>query len=794
MENRSDISDPAQSQGVDTGVNLRSVHTENLPAIFEQLRISLAVSTYQAGKLILVRRDDQGLNTHFRHFGKPMGIALNGSRLAVGGVNSVWDYRDMPALAERLHPLGRHDACFVPRGLHVTGDIDVHEMAFDSDGELWIVNTRFGCLCTLSPEHSFVPRWRPNFLSALAPEDRCHLNGLAIREGRPRYVTALGESDVAGGWREHRAAGGLLMDVDSGEIVLRGLSMPHSPRWYRNQLWVLESGAGTLAMADPDSGSWRVVAEMPGFTRGLAFYGPLAFVGLSEIRESAIFSGIPLINRVEKRSCGIWVINIETGQTLGFLRFEAGVQEIFAVEVLPETCFPEMLDWNDTRLAQSYVLPDEALSDVRVATAEELRESPAAYFQEGVHFHQQGEFGKAIECFRACVDKDSTYPHARFNLAISLSDDEQFGAAEDHMLQVVKLEPQRAEAFNSLGHVAAQQRRPDEAISRYRRAIELEPEYAVAHFNLGMTLLQIGDFEEGWAEYEWRWKTPAFTPFESPKPRWDGHDLGSGTLLVHTEQGAGDAAQFARYLPMARQRCGKLILVCTESMRTLLSVIDGVDEVHQPGSFSPDAFDAYVPIMSLPALFGTRLSSIPNATPYIEIDRLQAMRGRPRLRSSGAASVDRPKVGIVWGGSPTHSNDHHRSLKLETLAPLLTLSHIDFHGLQADQRRTEISALPPHSSMLDSGSPEGGDFTDLALRLSQLDLLISVDTAAAHIAGAMGLPVWILLPHVPDWRWGLDGNRSPWYPSVRLYRQDAAKAWTGVIQRLVQDLSVQFPG
>jgi len=344
--------------------DLRSVHTSNLPELFEQLQISLIVSTYQAGKAIIVRNDNGTLNTHFRTFAKPMGIVADHARLTIGGANTVWEYHNMPALAKKLEPVGKHDACYLPRRIHVTGDIDIHELARGGDDELWVVNTRFCCLCTLDADHSFYPRWRPSFVSALAPEDRCHLNGLAIVDGHPKYVTALGETDTLGGWRGNKARGGVLIDVESNEILLRGLSMPHSPRWHQEKLWLLESGEGSLAQVDLDGGTWRTVAQLPGFTRGIDFVGPLAFIGLSQVRESAVFSGIPLVSRLRNRTCGVWVVNIETGQTVGFLRFEAGVQEIFAVQILRGMKFPELLEWNDERLGSSYVLPDEALADV----------------------------------------------------------------------------------------------------------------------------------------------------------------------------------------------------------------------------------------------------------------------------------------------------------------------------------------------------------------------------------------------------------------------------------------------
>ena len=191
-------------------------------------------------------------------------------------------------------------------------------------------------------------------------------------DGRPKYVTALGETDTLGGWRANKARGGVLIDVESNEILLRGLSMPHSPRWYQGKLWLLESGEGSLAQVDLERRTWRTVAQLPGFTRGIDFLGPLAFIGLSQVRESAVFSGIPLVERVRERTCGVWVVNIETGQTVGFLRFEAGVQEIFAVQVLRGMRFPELLEWNDERLGSSYVLPDEALADVVLRNESEV--------------------------------------------------------------------------------------------------------------------------------------------------------------------------------------------------------------------------------------------------------------------------------------------------------------------------------------------------------------------------------------------------------------------------------------
>jgi uncharacterized protein (TIGR03032 family) len=376
MGRMSDASSPSDqpdtSPAADAPPPMRSVHTSNLPEILAEGQFSLLVTTYQAGKLVILRNDRQVLNTHFRSFMKPMGLAVSGGRLAVGCHIDIWEFHNVPAVCPRLDAIEEnraagfhHDACFLPRLSHTTGDVQIHEMAW-VDAELWFVNTTFSCLATRSEVNSFEPRWRPQFVTRLSPGDFCHLNGLAIRDGRVRYVTALGETDSPGGWRENKRNGGLLIDVDSNEILVRGLSMPHSPRWYRGKLWLLESGDGSLGTVDLATGRYESIVQLPGFTRGLSFWGPLAFVGLSQVRESAVFSGIPLVERLEERTCGVWVIHIDTGQIIAFCRFEEAVQEIFAVEVLAGSRFPDLVNHDAELIGRSYILGDEALNQVPV--------------------------------------------------------------------------------------------------------------------------------------------------------------------------------------------------------------------------------------------------------------------------------------------------------------------------------------------------------------------------------------------------------------------------------------------
>jgi uncharacterized protein (TIGR03032 family) len=248
-------------------------------------------------------------------------------------------------------------------------------MAWGANDELWLVNTRFSCLCTLDRSASFTPRWRPAFVTALEPTDRCHLNGLAMVDGRPSYVTALGSTDRMDGWRANKARGGVVIDVLSGEIIASGLSMPHSPRLHAGRLWVCESGSGTLGFIDPNTTRYEPIAAAPGFTRGLDFAGNLAFVGLSQVRESAVFSGIPITERLKEteRTCGVCVVDLTSGEIEALLRFEEAVQEVFAVQVLADKRYPELVSDDQSLLENSFALPDEALREV----PESVRARPA---------------------------------------------------------------------------------------------------------------------------------------------------------------------------------------------------------------------------------------------------------------------------------------------------------------------------------------------------------------------------------------------------------------------------------
>lgn len=341
---------------------VRFHHSTGLPGLLEDARCSLLISTYQAGQVVAVGVADGELTFSFRRFDHAMGLALGADHLAVAGKGQVWMLRDHSELAPAMAPGGVHDRCWLPRSSMVTGGIQCHEIAWGTspsgEPDLWLVNTRFSCLAGLDPGYSFVPRWRPPFISSLAPQDRCHLNGLAMRDGSPAFVTVMASSDEPGGWRKQRNDTGTVLDVATGEPVTTGLAMPHSPRWHDGQLFVLNSGMGRLEQPDLATGRREVVAVLPGYARGLAIHGDLAFVGLSKIRETAIFGGAPIAAYHDQLKCGVGVIELSTGTTVGTLEFANGVEEIFDIQVVPGARCPTFGE-SETDSDDVWVLPHQ---------------------------------------------------------------------------------------------------------------------------------------------------------------------------------------------------------------------------------------------------------------------------------------------------------------------------------------------------------------------------------------------------------------------------------------------------
>ncbi len=313
---------------------VRFEYSADLPTILSQLNISLLVSTYQAGKLAVIGTRQGKVTFEFHQLDRAMGLAVGPRCIAMGSRRQIYFAHPHPEIAASVGPNGIYDSCWVTRSSFYTGGIHGHEMAWGADG-LWVVNTLFSTLCTLHDDYSFVPRWQPPFIKELAAEDRCHLNGLAMFDGHPKFVTAMSETNTAGGWRPTKATSGCIIDVLSGETVAQGFAMPHSPRWHNGRLWVLDSGRGHLCSVDLASGRTECVEKVPGYTRGMSLHGSFAFVGLSRIRESSVFGGLPIEEQRDELRCGVAVIDLRIGRTVAVLKFLSGVEEIFAVEVLP---------------------------------------------------------------------------------------------------------------------------------------------------------------------------------------------------------------------------------------------------------------------------------------------------------------------------------------------------------------------------------------------------------------------------------------------------------------------------
>lgn len=323
--------------------------------------MSIAFTTYQSRKLFLVGVSPEGRPSIFeRTIDRVMGMVVEGDSIHLGTRYQIWRFRNI------LHPnqiVNGFDALFLPRESIVTGDLDIHDMVIEDDGRVVFANTLFNCLATTDPEHSFQPVWTPPWISGLAAEDRCHLNGVALRDGRARYVTAVSRSDRKDGWREKRHGGGVLFDVVENRIVAEGLSMPHSPRWHQGRIWLLNSGTGYLGWVDPEEGVFHEVAFCPGYARGLAFRGGVALVGLSNQRENRTFTGLPLQENLghhnQSARCALMVIDLETGRQLHELRIDGLVRELYDVAFLPGVRRPMAVGFQNDEIHRILSLPPE---------------------------------------------------------------------------------------------------------------------------------------------------------------------------------------------------------------------------------------------------------------------------------------------------------------------------------------------------------------------------------------------------------------------------------------------------
>jgi uncharacterized protein (TIGR03032 family) len=327
-------------------------------------RLSLAFTTYQSGKLFFIGlKDDGSLSVFERTFNRCMGLWASPQTLWMSTLFQVWRFENA---LEPGQTQNGYDRLYVPQLAYTTGDLDVHDIAVDGTGRAVFVNTLFGCLAVPNECHSFAPIWKPPFISKLAAEDRCHLNGLAMDEGRPRYVTSVSRTDVADGWRDHRRDGGTVVDVGDDRIVATGLSMPHSPRLYRERLWLVDSGNGYFGYVDRDSGRFERVAFCPGYGRGLAFIGDFAVVGLSRARENRTFQGLALDEELARRQveprCGLQVIDLRSGDVVHWLRIEGVVTELYDVVVLPGVVRPMALGFKTDEIRRVITIAPQSVS------------------------------------------------------------------------------------------------------------------------------------------------------------------------------------------------------------------------------------------------------------------------------------------------------------------------------------------------------------------------------------------------------------------------------------------------
>ncbi|WP_085298174.1 TIGR03032 family protein [Cognaticolwellia mytili] len=404
-------------------------YSDNLPAILKELNISLAFTSYQAGRLMLVRSDGESLDVNFKSFPRPMGLTASeegitlgiftqiinfqredgllaqikqplqniedditaprikakensdkDSQAIQGGIKSAQEQLDDLALTaeqqeklkqqqaeftayqEKLNaPLDeRVDACFITRSAHYSGMINIHDIDWGDEG-LWAVNSSFSCLCTLEPDFSFVPRWKPHFISELVPEDRCHLNGMTLKNGKPAYVTTFSKFDIPGKWRKGTKFDGTLMDVAKNEIVVDGLAMPHSPRWYNDRVYFCNSGYGQVCSYHPETKVTETLFEVPGFTRGMDFYGPIMFVGLSKLRAGDVSKPAPLTEKHQQTHSGIWLFNLDANgdqQEIGHIKFTGNVDQIYDVAVIPGSSFPELIEPSHPRMRNHFCHPE----------------------------------------------------------------------------------------------------------------------------------------------------------------------------------------------------------------------------------------------------------------------------------------------------------------------------------------------------------------------------------------------------------------------------------------------------
>ncbi|MGD0464781.1 MAG: tetratricopeptide repeat protein [Tepidisphaeraceae bacterium] len=507
----------------------------------------------------------------------------------------------------------------------------------------------------------------------------------------------------------------------------------------------------------------------------------LHLLGVIAVQTGHLDAGVELIQRAIAVDPTVAVYHLDLGNALskkGQLdQAIAALQQ--AVRIAPAAA----LSYNNLGIALGVRgRLDEAVTAYRQAVR--LKPDYAeAHNNLGNALREKGQLDEAIAACRQALVIKPDYAEAYCNLGNALREQRRLDEAIAAYRQALLIRPDFAEILNNLGNALREKGKLQESIVAYRRAIRLKSDFALAHYHLALALLLRGDFEEGWPEYEWRFKNDGqqqTIPFT--QPRWDGKEMGGQTILLWGEQGLGDVIQFVRYAPLVARRGGRVIIRCRPELLRLLQSSPDLGQILPLGADLPP-FDVQCPLLSLPLAFGADLESIPASVPYLSPEPAMVDAWRQKL----GAGERRLKVGLVWAGNARFRDDRTRSLTLDQLAPLGAVRGVRFYSFQKSPAAEEAKNPPPNLELIDLGS-ELNDFADTAAAMSLMDLIITTDTSAAHLAGALATPVWLMLQFMPDFRWLLDREDSPWYPTMRLFRQQSIGDWADVIDRVTKAL------
>jgi len=410
---------------------------------------------------------------------------------------------------------------------------------------------------------------------------------------------------------------------------------------------------------------------------------------------------------------------------------------------------------------------------------------PDAYNNMGVALRALGKLEAAVACYQRSLSMRPKNAGVYSNMGNALRELGRLEAAAASLQQAIRLAPGNPEAVYNLGLVLRDIGQPDKALQCFDAVLTAKPDHVECRWDRALSLLLEGDYQRGFAEYEWRWKLRRSPPRGFKQPLWDGRPFQGKTLLLHHEQGFGDMIQFIRYVPMVKKLGGTVIVECQAELARLLATLDGIDNVVIRGAPLPK-FDVYAPLLTLAKIMGTTLKTVPTAVPYLK---------PPELRTVHLPVVDRRqfKVGISWAGRPTHRNDRNRSCPFTHFAELMGLPNVTFFSLQKGDATEDLRKYACDALVMDVGQ-QLEDFADTAAVLQQLDLVICVDTAVAHLAGALARPVWVVLPQAGDWRWMRDGETTPWYPTMHLIRQKTRSDWDDVfatVRKRLRDAIVE---